>query len=49
MPQKPQLLLCDAVAIIKAHELGVWARLCAEYDVLVPSIIASEAHFYRDA
>lgn len=48
MPRKPRLLLCDAVAIITAHEVGSWDELCGRYDVLVPSIVIEEAHFYRD-
>jgi hypothetical protein len=48
MPRKPRLLLCDAVAIITAHAEGVWDSLCVSYEVLVPSIVVAEAHFYRD-
>lgn len=48
MPRKPRLLLCDAVAIITAYAEGVWDQLCTAYDVVVPSIVVNEAHFYRD-
>lgn len=46
MPKKPRLLLLDAVAVVAAFEVGVWERLVTEYEVVVPSIVADEAHFY---
>jgi len=48
MPPKPRFLLCDAVSIITAHELGVWDKLCSSYEILVPSIVIDECEFYRD-
>lgn len=46
MPKKPRLLLLDAVAVVAAFEVGVWERLVAEYQIVIPSIVADEAHFY---
>lgn len=46
MPKRPRLLLLDAVAVVAAFEVGVWDRLVAEYEVVIPSVVADEAHFY---
>ena len=46
MPKRPRLLLLDAVAVVAAFEAGVWERLVAAYEVVVPSVVADEAHFY---
>jgi hypothetical protein len=46
VPKKPRLLLLDAVAVVAAFEVGVWERLVAEYEVVIPSVVADEAHFY---
>lgn len=48
MPKKPRLLLLDAVAVVAAFEVGVWDRLVAEYEVIIPSVVADEAHFYLE-
>lgn len=45
--QKAKLLLLDADVIIEAHELGVWEDIKRTYDVAVPSIIVSEARYFR--
>jgi hypothetical protein len=47
LPKKPRLLLLDAVAVVAAFEIGVWERLVAEYEVVIPSIVVDEAHFYE--
>lgn len=49
MPKKPRLLLLDAGAIIVAFQSGGWDALCKAYEIIVPSIIIDEAHFYTDA
>ena len=49
MRAKPRLLLLDAGAVIAAFQCRGWAALCAAYDIVVPSIIVAEAHFYPDA
>lgn len=46
MPKRPRLLLLDAVAVVAAFEAEVWEGLVAAYDVVVPSVVADEAHFY---
>lgn len=46
MPKRPRRLLLDAVAVVAAFEAGIWERLVAEYEVVIPSIVADEAHFY---
>lgn len=48
MRAKPRLLLLDAGAVIAAFQCRGWAALCDEYEIVVPSIIVSEAHFFPD-
>jgi len=45
---KPQSLLPDAMIVIDLHRLGLWREMCEHYEVIVPSIIAHEAHWYWD-
>lgn len=46
MPKRPRLLLLDAVAVVAAFEVGAWDQLVAAYEVVIPSVVADEAHFY---
>jgi hypothetical protein len=48
MKAKPRLLLLDAGAVIIAWQCGGWAALRANYQLIVPSIVVAEAHFYPD-
>ncbi len=49
MAAKPRLVLLDAGAVIHAHRCNGWALLCARYEVVVPSIVAGEAAFFKDS
>jgi hypothetical protein len=48
MPKKPRLLLLDAVAVIAAHQQHAWEPLVQRFEVVVPAVVADEAHFYED-
>jgi hypothetical protein len=48
MTAKPRLLLLDAGAVIAAFRCRGWDALCAGYEIVVPSIIVAEAHFFPD-
>lgn len=46
--QRPKLLLFDANCIFEVMRLGLWAELCAQYTVVVPStVIADEAIYFK--
>ena len=47
MAKRPRLLLLDANAVFAAFRYGAWDKLCAAYEVVVPStVIRVEAMFY---
>lgn len=46
---KQRLLLPDTMVVVAAMRHGRWTAMCQAYDVIVPSIIASETKFYDDA
>jgi len=44
---KPPLVLLDANVIIEAHELGLWHRMVASFEVMVPAVVARhEAKYF---
>ena len=45
---RPQCLMLDADIIIFLHAAGLWDALITSYQVVVPSIVAREACYYRD-
>ena len=45
--KRSKCVILDAMIIITAHELGVWAHMIERLDIVVPSIIVrDEALFY---
>ncbi len=43
-----KLLLCDAVIIIGAHNLGVWKILKSRYRIHFASTVLKEAQYFKD-
>ncbi len=43
-----KLLLCDAVIIIDAHNLGIWKILKSHYRIHFASIVLKEAQYFKD-
>lgn len=48
MTRKPRLLLLDAGAVIMAMQFHAWDALVSAYEVVVPTVVIDEAHFYPD-
>ena len=48
MPNSRPPLLCDAAAVIGAHQAEVWTILAERYRVAVTGIIVGESHNYPD-
>lgn len=48
MARKPRLLLLDAGAAIVAMQFHAWDALISAYEVVVPTVVIEEAHFYPD-
>lgn len=43
------LLLCDAVVVVEAHELGVWQHIVDRHRVTLPRTVLEESRFYKDS
>ena len=43
-----KLLLCDAVIIIDAHNLGIWKILKSHYRIHFASTVLKEAQYFKD-
>ena len=45
MPKRPEVFLLDAGPVIKLFELEIWREVFDRAAIIVPSIVACEAHF----
>jgi len=46
MTTKPKFFLLDAMVVSELHAQGIWARFVRTAEIVLPTIIADEAHCY---
>src|SRR4030042_5883084 len=46
MTTRPKFFLLDAMVVSELHAQGIWARFIRAAEVVVPALIAGEAHCY---